>query len=187
MRVFIEVSGSTSTFWVEVAGGLTIGGTAPGGDVCSLTGIELVSSNGWTGVTLHIQGDKSGLAVTHARNPDRIEVSLPRLVQSAQAGIAGVPTKQVSTVKVWASSAGFVSKIVLYLTGSDIGVKQSSTPSSVQLIVSASGSVAPSKAVFLSGELLSGSDETFFGENATFVPLVDVANAYGILLLVGRV
>lgn len=182
VRVFIEVASSTPASWAEVTGGLTIGGTAPGGDVCSLTGIELVSSNGWTGVTLHIQGDKSGLTVTHARNPDRVEVSLPRLVQSAQAGIAGVPTGQVSAVKVWASSAGFVSKIVLYLTAPDIGVKQSSTSSSVQLIVSASGSVVPSKSVFLSGELLSGSDETFFGENATFVPLVDVANAYGILL-----
>ncbi|MHB8071615.1 MAG: N-acetylmuramoyl-L-alanine amidase [Candidatus Cryosericum sp.] len=181
-RVFVEVSVSPSTLWIEVAGGLTIGGAAPGGDVCSLTGIELVSSNGWTGVTMHVQGDKSGLAVSRAHDPERLEVSLPRLVQSAQAGIAGVPTKQVSGVKVWASSAGFVSKVVLYLTSPDVGVKQSTTSSSVQLIVTASGSVVPSKSVFLSDALLSGSDETFFAENATFVPLVDVANAYGILL-----
>ena len=181
-RVFVEVSASASTVWTEVTGAVTIGGTAPGGDVCSLTGIELVSSNGWTGITLHIQGDKSGLAVIHLHDPERIEVSLPRLVQSAQAGIAGVPTKQVSAVKVWASPAGFVSKIVLYLASQGTTVKQSATLSSVQLIVSASGSVVPSKSVFLSGELLSGSDETFFAESATFVPLVDVANAYGILL-----
>jgi N-acetylmuramoyl-L-alanine amidase len=181
-RVFVEVPDSSSSSWVEVTAGLTVGGTAPGGDVCSLTGIELVSSNGWTGVTMHVEGDKSGIAIVRAHNPERIEVSLPRLVQSAQAGIAGVPTKQVSAVKVWASSAGFVSKIVLYLTGSNIGVKQSATTSSVQLVVTASGSVAPSKSVFLSDGLLSGSDETFFAENTTFVPLVDVANAYGILL-----
>ncbi len=181
-RVFLEVPDSSSSYWVEATSGLTIGGMAPGGDVCSLTGIELVSSNGWTGVTMHVQGDKSGLAIVRAHNPERIEVALPRLVQSAQAGIAGAPTKQVSAVKVWASSAGFVSKIVIYLTGSDIGVKQFTAVSSVQLVLTASGSAAPSKSVFLSDELLAGSDETFFAESATFVPLVDVANAYGILL-----
>jgi N-acetylmuramoyl-L-alanine amidase len=131
---------------------------------------------------MHVDGDKSGLSVIRAHSPERIEVTLPRLVQSARADIAGVPTKQVSAVKVWANSAGFVSKVVLYLTSSGIGVKQSTSSSLVQLAVTAEGSVAPSKSVFLGSELLTGSDETFFAEDVTFVPLVDIANAYGILL-----
>jgi N-acetylmuramoyl-L-alanine amidase len=61
-------------------------------------------------------------------------------------------------------------------------LKQSTSASTVQLVMTAPGSTAPSKAVFLRGELLSGSEETFSAQGATFVPLVDVANAYGILL-----
>jgi uncharacterized protein YgiM (DUF1202 family) len=181
-QVSLELSDASSEDWVAMTDGTVVGGTGPGGTVCSLTGIELVSSNGWTGVTMHIDGDKSGLSIVPGHNPERIEVSLPRLVQSAQAGIAGVPTKQVSAVKVGATSAGFVSSIIIYLVGSDTGLKQSTSTSTVQLVVSAPGSTAPSKAVFLCGELLSGSEETFFAEGATFVPLVDVANAYGMLL-----
>lgn len=181
-QVSLELSEASSKDWVAMTDGTVVGGTGPGGTVCSLTGIELVSSNGWTGVTMHIDGDKSGLSIVPGHNPERIEVSLPRLVQSAQAGIAGVPTKQVSAVKVGSTSAGFVSSIVIYLVGSDTGLKQSTSTSMVQLVVSAPGSTAPSKAVFLCGELLSGSEETFFAEGATFVPLVDVANAYGMLL-----
>ncbi|MBA4365648.1 MAG: hypothetical protein C0398_06595 [Coprothermobacter sp.] len=181
-QVSLELSDASSEDWVAMTDGTVVGGTGPGGTVCSLTGIELVSSNGWTGVTMHIDGDKSGLSIVPGHNPERIEVSLPRLVQSAQAGIVGVPTKQVSAVKVGATSAGFVSSIVIYLVGSDTGLKQSTSTSTVQLVVSAPGSTAPSKAVFLCGELLSGSEETFFAEGATFVPLVDVANAYGMLL-----
>jgi N-acetylmuramoyl-L-alanine amidase len=131
---------------------------------------------------MHIDGDKTGLSIVPGHSPERIEVSLPRLVQSARAGIAGVPTNQVSAVKVGSTSAGFVSSIVISLVGSTTGLKQSTSTSMVQLVVSAPGSTVPSKAVFLCGELLSGSEETFFAEGATFVPLVDVANAYGILL-----
>ncbi|MFZ2412830.1 MAG: N-acetylmuramoyl-L-alanine amidase [Candidatus Cryosericum sp.] len=182
-QVFLEVSSDVSSQgWIAMSDGTVVGGTGPGGAVCSLTGIELVSSNGWTGVTMHIDGDKTGLSILLKHDPERLEVSLPRLVQSAQAGIAGVPTKQVSAVKVWASSAGFVSSIVIYLVEPGIGLKQSTTTSSVQLVLSSPGSAVPSKAVFLSGELLSSSEETFFAEAATFVPLVDVANVYGILL-----
>ncbi len=182
-QMFLELSSDASSEdWLAMSDGTVVGGTGPGGAVCSLTGIELVSSNGWTGVTMHIDGDKSGLSVVRGHNPERVEVSLPRLVQSAQAGIAGVPTKQVSAVKVQASSAGFVSSIVVYLVESDVGLKQSTDTSTVQLVVSAPGSAVPSKAVFLRGELLSGSEETFFAEGSTFVPLVDVANVYGILL-----
>src|SRR5664279_1063786 len=105
-QVFLELSSDASSEnWILMSEGTVVGGTGPGGAVCSLTGIELVSSNGWTGVTMHIDGDKSGLSIVRGHNPERIEVSLPRLVQSAQAGIAGVPTQQVSAVKVWASSA----------------------------------------------------------------------------------
>jgi len=182
-QVFLELSSDASSEdWIAISDGTVVGGTGPGGAVCSLTGIELVSSNGWTGVTMHIDGDKSGLSIVRGHNPERIEVSLPRLVQSAQAGIAGVPTQQVSAVKVWASSAGFVSSIVIYLVGSGTGLKQSTSTSTVQLVITAPGSTAPSKAVFLCGELLSGSEETFFAQGATFVPLVDVANAYGMFL-----
>src|SRR5450756_1553601 len=182
-QVYLELfSDASSEDWIAMSDGTVVGGTGPGGAVSSLTGIELVSSNGWTSVTMHIDGDKSGLSIVRGHNPERVEVSLPRLVQSAQAGIAGVPTKQVSAVKVWASSAGFVSSIVVYLAGSGTGLKQSTSASTVQLVVSAPGSTAPSKAVFLRGELLSGSEETFSAQGATFVPLVDVANAYGILL-----
>ncbi|MCX6084155.1 MAG: SH3 domain-containing protein, partial [Caldiserica bacterium] len=182
-QVFLELSSDASSEnWIAMSDGTVVGGTGPGGAVCSLTGIERVSSNGWTSVTMHIDGDKSGLSIVPGHNPERVEVSLPRLVQSAQAGIAGVPTKQVSSVKVGASSAGFVSSIVIYLVGSDTGLKQSTNTSTVQLVVSAPRSTAPSKAVFLRGELLSSSEETFFAEGATFVPLVDVANVYGMLL-----
>jgi N-acetylmuramoyl-L-alanine amidase/uncharacterized protein YgiM (DUF1202 family) len=182
-QVFLELSSDASSEdWIAMSDGTVVGGTGSGGAVCSLTSIELVSSNGWTSVTMHIDGDKSGLSIVPGHNPERVEVSLPRLVQSAQAGIAGVPTKQVSAVKVLASSAGFVSSIVIYLVGSGTGLKQSTNTSTVQLVVSAPGSTAPSKAVFLRGELLSSSEETFFAEGATFVPLVDVANAYGMLL-----
>jgi N-acetylmuramoyl-L-alanine amidase/uncharacterized protein YraI len=182
-QVYLELSSDTSSEdWIAMSEGTVVGGTGPGGAVCSLTGIELVSSNGWTDVTMHIDGDKSGLSIVRGHNPERIEVSLPRLVQSAQAGIAGVPTQQVSAVKVWASSAGFVSSIVVYLVGSGTGLKQSTSASTVQLVTTAPGSTASSKAVFLRGELLSGSEETFSAQGATFVPLVDVANAYGILL-----
>jgi N-acetylmuramoyl-L-alanine amidase/uncharacterized protein YraI len=182
-QVFLELSSDAlPEDWIAMSDGTVVGGTGPGGAVCSLTGVELVSSNGWTSVTMHIDGDKSGLSIVREHNPERIEVSLPRLVQSAQAGIAGVPTKQVSAVKVWASSAGFVTSIVIYLVGPDIGLKQSTDTSTVQLVVSAPGSTAPSKAVFLRDELLSSSEETFFAEGTTFVPLVDVANAYGMLL-----
>lgn len=182
-QVFLEVStDSSSQGWIAMSDGTMVGGTGPGGAVCSLTGIELVSSNGWTCVTMHIEGDKTGLSTVLKHDPERLEVSLPRLVQSAQAGIAGVPTKQVSAVRVWASSAGFVSSIVIYLAGSGTGLKQSATTSSVQLVLSSPGSAVPSKAVFLRGELLSSGEETFFAEAATFVPLVDVANVYGILL-----
>jgi N-acetylmuramoyl-L-alanine amidase len=182
-QVFLELSSDASSQdWMAMSQGTVVGGTGPGGAVCSLTGIELVSSNGWTGVTMHIDGDKSGLSIVRGHNPERIEVSLPRLVQSAQAGIAGVPTKQVSAVKVWASSAGFVSSIVVYVAGSGTGLKQSTSASTVQLVMTAPGSTAPSKAVFLRGQLLCGSEETFFAQGATFVPLVDVANAYGLLL-----
>jgi len=182
-QVYLELSSDASSEdWIAMSDGTVVGGTGPGGAVCSLTGIELVSSNGWTSVTMHIDGDKSGLSIVRGHNPERVEVSLPRLVQSAQAGIAGVPTKQVSAVKVWASSAGFVSSIVVYLVGSGTGLKQSTSASTVQLVTTAPGSTASSKAVFLRGELLSGSEETFSAQGATFVPLVDVANAYGILL-----
>ncbi len=182
-QVFLELSSDAlPEDWIAMSDGTVVGGTGPGGAVCSLTGVELVSSNGWTSVTMHIDGDKSGLSIVREHDPERIEVSLPRLVQSAQAGIAGVPTKQVSAVKVWASSAGFVTSIVIYLVGPDIGLKQSTDTSTVQLVVSAPGSTAPSKAVFLRDELLSSSEETFFAEGTTFVPLVDVANAYGMLL-----
>jgi len=181
-QVFLELSDASSEDWVAMSDGTVLGGTGPGGAVCSLTGIELVSSNGWTSLTMHIDGDKSGLSIVPRHNPERVEVSLPRLVQSAQAGIAGVPTKQVSAVKVWASSAGFVSSIVIYLVGFGTGLKQLTDASTVQLVVSAPGSTAPSKAVFLRDELLSSSEETFFAEGTTFVPLVDVANAYGMLL-----
>jgi N-acetylmuramoyl-L-alanine amidase/uncharacterized protein YraI len=182
-QVFLELSSDASSEnWILMSEGTVVGGTGPGGAVCSLTGIELVSSNGWTGVTMHIDGDKSGLSIVRGHNPERIEVSLPRLVQSAQAGIAGVPTEQVSAVKVWASSAGFVSSIVVYLAGSGTGLKQSTSASTVQLVMTAPGSTTPSKAVFLRGELLSSSEETFFAQGATFVPLIDVANAYGLLL-----
>jgi N-acetylmuramoyl-L-alanine amidase/uncharacterized protein YgiM (DUF1202 family) len=182
-QVFLELSSDASSEdWIAMSDGTVVGGTGPGGAVCSLTGIELVSSNGWTSVTMHIDGDKSGLSIVSGHNPERVEVSLPRLVQSAQAGIAGVPTKQVSAVKVWASSAGFVTSIVIYLVGPDIGLKQLTDTSTVQLVMSAPGSTAPSKAVFLRDELLSSSEETFFAEGTTFVPLVDVANAYGMLL-----
>jgi N-acetylmuramoyl-L-alanine amidase/uncharacterized protein YgiM (DUF1202 family) len=182
-QVFLELSSDgSSEDWIAMSDGTVVGGTGSGGAVCSLTGIELVSSNGWTSVTMHIDGDKSGLSIVPGHNPERVEVSLPRLVQSAQAGIAGVPTKQVSAVKAWASSAGFVSSIVIYLVESGTGLRQSTNTSTVQLVVSAPGSTAPSKAVFLRGELLSSSEETFFAEGATFVPLVDVANAYDMLL-----
>ena len=182
-QVFLELSSDASSEdWIAMTDGTVAGGTGLGGAVCSLTGIELVSSNGWTGVTMHIDGDKSGLSIVLEHNPERVEVSLPRLVQSAQAGIAGVPTKQVSAVKVWVSSAGFVSSIVIYLVASGTGLKQSTSTSTVELVMSAPGSTAPSKAVFLRGELLSSSEETFFTEGATCVPLVDVANAYGMLL-----
>lgn len=181
-QVFLELSYASSEDWIAMSDGTVVGGTGPGGAVCSLTGIELVSSNGWTSITMHIDGDKTGLSIASGHNPERVEVSLPRLVQSAQAGITGIPTKQVSAVKVWASSAGFVSKIVIYLVGSGVGLKQSASTSTVQLVVSAPGSTAPSKAVFLRDELLSSSEETFFAEGATFVPLVDLASAYGLLL-----
>jgi N-acetylmuramoyl-L-alanine amidase/uncharacterized protein YraI len=182
-QVFLELSSDASPEdWIAMSDGTVVGGTGPGGAVCSLTGIELVSSNGWTSVTMHIEGDKSGLSIVRGHNPERVEVSLPKLVQSAQAGIAGVPTKQVSAVKVWASLAGFVTSIVIYLVGPDIGLKQSTDTSTIQLVVSAPGSTAPSKAAFLRDELLSSSEETFFAEGTTFIPLVDVANAYGMLL-----
>lgn len=182
-QVFLELSSDASSEdWIAMSEGTVVGGTGPGGAVCSLTGIELVSSNGWTGVTMHIDGDKSGLSIVRGHNPERIEVSLPRLVQSAQAGIAGVPTQQVSAVKVWASSAGFVSSIVIYVTGSGTGLKQSTSASTVQLMMTAPKSTVPSKAVFLCGQLLCGSEETFFTQGTTFVPLVDVADAYGLLL-----
>ncbi|MHB8107422.1 MAG: N-acetylmuramoyl-L-alanine amidase [Candidatus Cryosericum sp.] len=182
-QVFLELaSDAPSEDWIAMSAGTAIGGTGPGGAVCSLTGIELMSSNGWTGVTMHIDGDKSGLSIVRGHNPERIEVSLPRLVQSAQAGIAGVPTQQVSAVKVWASSAGFVSSIVVYVTGSDTGLTQSTSASTVQLMVTAPPSTVPSRAVFLSGQLLCGSEETFFTQGTTFVPLVDVADAYGLPL-----
>jgi N-acetylmuramoyl-L-alanine amidase/uncharacterized protein YgiM (DUF1202 family) len=181
-HVCLELSDASSEHWVAMTDGTVVGGTGPGGTVCSLTGIELVSSNGWTSIKMHIDGDKTGLSIVPGHNPERIEVSLPRLVQSARAGIAGVPTKQVSAVKVGSTSAGFVSSIVISLVGSAAGMKQSTSTSMVQLVVSAPGSTVPSKAVFLCGELLSGSEETFFAEGATFVPLVDVANAYGMLL-----
>src|SRR5450756_2406400 len=151
-QVFLELSSDASREdWIAMSEGTVVGGSGPGGAVCSLTGIELVSSNGWTGVTMHIDGDKSGLSIVRGHNPERIEVSLPRLVQSAQAGIAGVPTQQVSAVKVWASSAGFVSSIVIYLAGSGTGLKQSTSASTVQLVTTAPGSTASSKAVFLRG------------------------------------
>ncbi|MCX6097535.1 MAG: N-acetylmuramoyl-L-alanine amidase [Caldiserica bacterium] len=182
-QVFLEVSSDASSqAWMAMSDGMVVGGIGPGGAVCSLTGIELVSSNGWTEITMHIDGDKSGLSIVRGHTPERVEVSLPRLVQSAQASVAGVPTKQVSAVKVWASSAGFVSNVVIYLAGADTSVKQSTSMSTVQLAISAPGSTEPSKAVFLRGELLSGSEETFFAEGVTFVPLVDVANAYDMLL-----
>ncbi|MCX6063742.1 MAG: N-acetylmuramoyl-L-alanine amidase [Caldiserica bacterium] len=182
-QVFLQLSSElSSASWIAMAEGTVVGGTGPGGDVCSLTGIELVSSNGWTGITMHIVGDKSGLSIVRGHVPERLEISLPWLVQSAQPNIAGVPTKQVSAVKVWASSAGFVSNVVIYLAGVDIGVKQSTSVSTVQLAISAPGSTEPSKAVFLRSELLSSSEETFFAEGATFVPLADVANAYDVLL-----
>ena len=181
-QVFLELSDASPEDWVAMSDGTVLGGTGPGGAVCSLTGIELVSSNGWTSVTMHIDGDKTGLSIVPRHNPERVEISLPRLVQSAQAGIAGVPTKQVSAVKVWASSAGFVTSIVIYLVSPDIGLRQSTDTSTVQLVLSAPSSTAPSKAVFLRDELLSSSEETFFAEGTTFVPLVDVANAYGMLL-----
>src|SRR5450756_1739754 len=149
-QVFLELSSDASREdWIAMSEGTVVGGSGPGGAVCSLTGIELVSSNGWTGVTMHIDGDKSGLSIVRGHNPERIEVSLPRLVQSAQAGIAGVPTQQVSAVKVWASSAGFVSSIVVYLAGSGTGLKQSTSASTVQLVMTAPGSTAPSKACLL--------------------------------------
>ncbi|MCX6084825.1 MAG: N-acetylmuramoyl-L-alanine amidase, partial [Caldiserica bacterium] len=182
-QVFLQLSSdSSSAGWMAMAEGTVVGATGSGGAVCSLTGIELVSSSGWTGITMHIDGDKSGLSILRGHVPERLEISLPRLVQSAQPSIAGVPTKQVSAVKVWASSAGFVSDVVIYLAGKDIGVKQSTSASTVQLVISDAGSTEPSKAVFLRSELLSSSEETFFADGATFVPLVNVANAYDVLL-----
>lgn len=168
--------------WMAMTEGTVVGGTAMGARTCSLSRIEAVSSNGWTGITIHVDGDKTGLSITHEHSPERIEVSLPSLVQSGQGGTTGVPTRQVSAINVWTTSTGFVSKIVIYLSSPDMTVRQSLAASTIQLVLSAPGSAAPSKAVFLQDELLSGSEETFFADNATFLPLVDVANAYGILL-----
>lgn len=182
-QVYLELSTGTGPGrWVQMADGTLTGGAGLGSNTCSLTLIEVVASNGWTGVTIHIDGDKTGLLVARAHNPERIEVSLPSLVQAGQAGIAGVPTGQVSAIKVWTSPGGFVSKIVIYLTGVGVTMKQSVTGSTIQLAFSALGSIAPSKAVFLQNELLCGSEETLFADNATFMPLADIANSYGILL-----
>src|SRR5450759_3680993 len=79
-QVYLELSDASSEDWVAMSDGTVLGGTGPGGAVCSLTGIELVSSNGWTSLTMHIDGDKSGLSIVPRRNPERVEVSLPRLV-----------------------------------------------------------------------------------------------------------
>lgn len=182
-RMFLEFSSdSSSENWLAMSEGTAVGGASPGGAVCSLTGIELISSNGWTAITMHVDGDKTGLSIVQRHSPERVEVSLPRLVQSARAGIAGVPTKQISAVKVSATPAGFVSSIVLYAGGSDMVLKWSTTASTVQLVVSAADSAVLSKAVFLRGELISSSEETFFAEGTTFVPLIDVANIYNTLL-----
>ena len=182
-QVYLELSTGTAIGrWMAMADGTLAGGPGIGSSTCSLTRIEVIGSNGWTGVTIHVDGDKTGLSVVAGHDPERIEVSLPSLVQSGQAGIAGVPTRQVSAIKVWTSSTGFVSKIVIYLAVPGTTMKQSVTGSTIQLALNAPGSIAPSKAVFLQDELLSGSEETFYADQATFVPLADVANSYGILL-----
>ena len=181
--IFVQLTSTDSlTDWVAVTGTTTIGGVGPGGAVCSLTGIEATSSNGWTRVTMYVEGDKTGLSVVKAHNPERLEVSLPRLVQSAQAAISGIPTRQVSTVRVWATSAGFVSKVLIYLKGGSFTETHSSTGSTVSIMVSATDEKAAPKAVFLDNELLAGSEETFFADGATFVPLADLAARFGLLL-----
>lgn len=181
--IFVQLASTDSlTDWVAVSGTTTIGGVGPGGAVCSLTGIEATSSNGWTRVTMYVEGDKTGLSVVKAHNPERLEVSLPRLVQSAQAGISGIPTRQVSTVRVWATSAGFVSKVLIYLKAGSFTETHSSTGSIVSIMVSATDEKATPKAVFLDNELLAASEETFFADGATFVPLADLAARFGLML-----
>jgi N-acetylmuramoyl-L-alanine amidase len=182
-QIFLELSTDASPGkWLAMDSGTTVGGIALRANTCSLTSIEVVSSSGWTAITLHIDGDKTGLSIVAAHNPEQIEVSLPSLIQSGQLGIAGVPTGQVSGIKVSMSSSGFVSRIVISLAAPAITMKQSVNGSTVQLLLSAPGVVLPSKAVFLKGELVASSEETFFAQNATFVPLVNVANVYGLLL-----
>lgn len=180
--VFAEIVDGTSDIWVDLSSHTTIGGTAPGGDICSMTGIEVIGSCGWTEVTLHINGDKNGLVVAREHSPERIEVSLPRLVQSAQTAIAGTPTVQLSAVKVWSTPAGFVSKIVLYLTGTGIHATHAVMRSSIKITVANPGS-ALARSVFLGKRLLCSCDETLFIDDATFIPLANVADAYGISLL----
>lgn len=182
-QVFLELStGASPGKWLAMVAGTTLAGSASHASTCSLTSIEVISSNGWTGITMHIDGDKTGLSIVAAHSPERIEVSLPSLIQSGQARIAGVPTTQVSTIKMWTSSSGFISKIVVYVTAPGINVKQSVDGSTVQLLLGAPGVVLPSKAVFAEDELVASSEETFFAQDATFVPLVNVANLYGLLL-----
>lgn len=180
-KVFVELAEGSSTVWVEITGTTAVGGTGPGGVVSTLSSIELVSTNCWTEVVLRIDGNKSGLSVTRLHKPERIEVSLPRLVQPAKTGVSGIPTQQVKTVQVW-SASGFVSKIVVYFTSTTVEVRQSINNSAVQLLVSTAGSTPPSKSVFLQNELLCSSNETLFSQNATFIPLVNIANTYGLLL-----
>lgn len=173
-------TGSTSS-WIEVSGKTAVGGAGSGGTVSSLSGIELVTTNNWTEVLLHIDGSKTGLSVRRLHQPERVEVSLPHLVQPAKTGISGIPTRQVKSVQVW-SSSGFVAKIVVYLADAGVELRQSVTGTSVQLLLSTAGSSLPAKSVFLQNELLSSSNETFFSQGTTFMPLVDLANAYGVLL-----
>lgn len=182
-NIFVQLASTDSAAdWMPVSGATTIGGVSPGGAVCSLTGIETTSSNGWTTVTMYIEGDKTGLSVVKAHDPERLEVSLPRLVQSAQAAISGIPTGQVSTIRVWATSAGFVSKILIYLKGGSFTETHSSTNSTVNVVVSAAGEKATPKAIFLDNQLLAGSEETFFADGATCVPLADLAARFGLQL-----
>lgn len=181
-KIFAEIVDGMSGMWVDLSSHITIGGTAPGGDVCSMTGIEVIGSCGRTEVTLHVNGDKNGLVVAREHNPERIEVSLPRLIQSAQTTIAGTPTMQLSAVKVWSTSAGFVSKIVLYLTGTGMHATHTVSRSSIKITVANPESTL-AKSVFLGKRLLCSCDETLFIDDATFIPLVNVADAYSISLL----
>jgi N-acetylmuramoyl-L-alanine amidase/uncharacterized protein YgiM (DUF1202 family) len=178
-RVFVQLLLDSSPVWLEVAGDTMIGGPVAGGSVCSLTNIEVVSTGNWSEVTLSVTGEKSGLQMVRGHVPERIEISLPRLLQAGSITVSGVPTTLVASVNTLVTEAGFVSRIVIYLEDSGVSATLSAGTTAVRVRIGLQASPVPSKSVFLNGDILCTSDQTAFLEDVTFIPLALAGAAYG--------